>query len=127
MSSQIKAPTPNTRAYRTLQDRGPYPANQVVKDREISFAFVVYDSKGGNPMNLWLAKPSYSLTSMGGHGSGERRRIGLGRLRVATDGSPSTDAASGSTLRFRMSVLIPKESRACRLLHHLCFSRDGHK
>ncbi|KAM1253132.1 hypothetical protein ACFX2J_041056 [Malus domestica] len=126
MLSQIKAHTPNTIAYRTLRDHGPYPADQVVKDRERSFAFVVYDNKGGNPMDLWLAKPSYSLTSMGGHDGGGRRRISLGRLRVATDGLPSTDAASGSTLRFRLSVLIPKESRACRLLHHLYFSRDGH-
>lgn len=35
-------------AYRTLRDRGPYPADQVVKDLDGSFAFVVYDSKGGN-------------------------------------------------------------------------------
>lgn len=34
-------------AYRTLRDRGPYPADQVVKDLEGSFAFVVYDSKRG--------------------------------------------------------------------------------
>ncbi|KAK9072305.1 hypothetical protein SSX86_008738 [Deinandra increscens subsp. villosa] len=34
-------------AYRTLRDRGPYPADQVVKDLEGSFAFVVYDSKDG--------------------------------------------------------------------------------
>jgi len=34
-------------AYRTLRDRGPYPADQVVKDLEGSFAFVVYDSKTG--------------------------------------------------------------------------------
>ncbi|BBH01822.1 Aluminium induced protein with YGL and LRDR motifs [Prunus dulcis] len=27
---------------------GPYPADQVVKDLDGSFAFVVYDSKGGN-------------------------------------------------------------------------------
>ncbi|KAK9080622.1 hypothetical protein SSX86_000380 [Deinandra increscens subsp. villosa] len=32
-------------AYRTLRDRGPYPADQVVSDLEGSFAFVVYDSK----------------------------------------------------------------------------------
>ncbi|KAM2160928.1 hypothetical protein TB2_043944 [Malus domestica] len=70
------------------------------------------------PMDLWLAKPSSSITSMGGRGGG-RRRIGLGRLRVVTDGSPSTDAASGSTPRFRLFVLLPKESRACRLLHHI--------
>ena len=34
-------------AYRTLRDRGPYPADQVVKDLDGSFAFVVYDSKSG--------------------------------------------------------------------------------
>nr|GMC74656.1 stem-specific protein TSJT1 [Ipomoea batatas] len=34
-------------AYRTLRDRGPYPADQVVKDLEGSFAFVIYDSKTG--------------------------------------------------------------------------------
>jgi hypothetical protein len=34
-------------AYRTLRDRGPYPADQVIKDLEGSFAFVVYDSKAG--------------------------------------------------------------------------------
>lgn len=35
-------------AYRTLRDRGPYPADQVVKDLHGSFAFVVYDSKAGS-------------------------------------------------------------------------------
>ncbi|EEF28137.1 Stem-specific protein TSJT1, putative [Ricinus communis] len=34
-------------AYRTLRDRGPYPADQVVKDLEGSFAFIIYDSKAG--------------------------------------------------------------------------------
>jgi len=34
-------------AYRTLRDRGPYPADQVVKDLCGSFAFVVFDSKSG--------------------------------------------------------------------------------
>ncbi|KAL8101186.1 hypothetical protein AgCh_033169 [Apium graveolens] len=32
---------------RTLHDRGPYPADQVIKDLEGSLAFVVYDSKAG--------------------------------------------------------------------------------
>eukprot|EP00262_Sarcandra_glabra_P021376 TRINITY_DN9010_c0_g1_i1.p1 TRINITY_DN9010_c0_g1~~TRINITY_DN9010_c0_g1_i1.p1 ORF type:complete len:256 (-),score=26.35 TRINITY_DN9010_c0_g1_i1:100-867(-) len=32
-------------AYRTLRDRAPYPADQVVKDLQGSFGFVVYDSK----------------------------------------------------------------------------------
>lgn len=35
-------------AYRTLRDRGPYPADQVVKDLDGSFSFVVYDSKAGS-------------------------------------------------------------------------------
>lgn len=34
-------------AYRTLRDRGPYPADQVIKDFEGSYAFVIYDSKTG--------------------------------------------------------------------------------
>ncbi|KAJ8761426.1 hypothetical protein K2173_001557 [Erythroxylum novogranatense] len=32
-------------AYRTLRDRGPYPADQVLKDLDGDFGFVVYDSK----------------------------------------------------------------------------------
>ncbi|KAE8733242.1 mediator of RNA polymerase II transcription subunit 16-like isoform X1 [Hibiscus syriacus] len=35
-------------AYRTLRDRGPYPAHQVLKDLEGSYGFVVYDSKAGS-------------------------------------------------------------------------------
>ncbi|KAJ4806151.1 aluminum induced protein with YGL and LRDR motifs [Rhynchospora pubera] len=31
-------------AYRTLRDRGPYPADQVIKDLSGSFGFVVFDS-----------------------------------------------------------------------------------
>ncbi|VFQ65299.1 unnamed protein product [Cuscuta campestris] len=31
-------------AYRTLRDRGPYPADQVVRDLNGKFAFVLYDS-----------------------------------------------------------------------------------
>ena len=34
-------------AYRTLRDRGPYPADQVIKALDGSFAFVVYDSTQG--------------------------------------------------------------------------------
>ncbi|ONK79711.1 uncharacterized protein A4U43_C01F9260 [Asparagus officinalis] len=34
-------------AYRTLRDRGPYPADQVVKDLSGPFAFVLYDNKAG--------------------------------------------------------------------------------
>ncbi|OIV93192.1 hypothetical protein TanjilG_24407 [Lupinus angustifolius] len=32
-------------AYRTLRDRGPYPADQVLKELEGSFGFVIYDDK----------------------------------------------------------------------------------
>ncbi|XP_025885579.1 glutaminase domain-containing protein isoform X1 [Solanum lycopersicum] len=32
-------------AYRTLRDRGPYPAHQVLKELEGSFGFVIYDHK----------------------------------------------------------------------------------
>lgn len=31
-------------AYRTLRDRGPYPADQVVRDIQGKFAFVLFDS-----------------------------------------------------------------------------------
>ncbi|KAJ4828582.1 hypothetical protein Tsubulata_019587 [Turnera subulata] len=31
-------------AYRTLRDRGPYPADQVVRDMQGKFAFILYDS-----------------------------------------------------------------------------------
>ncbi|XP_074302391.1 asparagine synthetase [glutamine-hydrolyzing]-like [Silene latifolia] len=34
-------------AYRTLRDRGPYPADQVIKNLEGRFGFVIYDSKNG--------------------------------------------------------------------------------
>lgn len=35
-------------AYRTLRDRGPYPADQVVKDLNGSFAFVIFDNRAGS-------------------------------------------------------------------------------
>ena len=31
-------------AYRTLRDRGPYPADQVVRDIQGKFVFVLFDS-----------------------------------------------------------------------------------
>lgn len=34
-------------AYRTLRDRGPYPADQVLKDLEGCFGFVIYDKNAG--------------------------------------------------------------------------------
>lgn len=35
-------------AYRTLRDRGPYPADQVVKDLVGSFVFVIFDNRAGS-------------------------------------------------------------------------------
>ncbi|KAL2925002.1 Stem-specific protein TSJT1 [Bienertia sinuspersici] len=34
-------------AYRTLRDRGPYPADQVLKDLEGCFGFVIFDQSAG--------------------------------------------------------------------------------
>ncbi|XP_004505042.1 stem-specific protein TSJT1-like isoform X1 [Cicer arietinum] len=34
-------------AYRTLRDRGPYPVDQVLKELDGSFGFVIYDNKDG--------------------------------------------------------------------------------
>ncbi|KAI4296707.1 hypothetical protein L6164_036645 [Bauhinia variegata] len=34
-------------AYRTLRDRGPYPADQVLKELEGSYGFLIYDNKEG--------------------------------------------------------------------------------
>jgi asparagine synthetase B (glutamine-hydrolysing) len=34
-------------AYRTLRDRGPYLADQVLKELDGSFGFVIYDNKDG--------------------------------------------------------------------------------
>jgi Aluminium induced protein len=36
-------------AYRTLRDRGPYPADQVIKDLSGSFAFVLFDASPNDP------------------------------------------------------------------------------
>lgn len=35
-------------AYRTLRDRGPFPAHEVLKGLEGSYGFVIYDHKAGN-------------------------------------------------------------------------------
>lgn len=47
-----------TEAYRTLRDRGPYPADQVLKDLEGSFGFVIYDNKDGT---VFIASVSFFL------------------------------------------------------------------
>lgn len=45
-------------AYRTLRDRGPFPAHEVLKGLEGSFGFVIYDHKAGN---VFVALVSSSL------------------------------------------------------------------
>jgi len=55
-------------AYRTLRDRGPYPADQVVRDFQGKFAFILFDSSSqtafvaavSNP-RLYLCLPSHIL------------------------------------------------------------------
>ena len=49
-------------AYRTLRDRGPYPADQVVKDLDGSFAFVVYDSKAGSVFTALVLSQTNLIT-----------------------------------------------------------------
>lgn len=44
-------------SYRTLRDRGPYPADQVVRDIQGKFAFILYDSSA---KTTFLASVSYS-------------------------------------------------------------------
>ncbi|XP_030528965.1 stem-specific protein TSJT1-like [Rhodamnia argentea] len=57
-------------AYRTLRDRGPYPADQVLKDLDGDYGFVLYDSKAG--------------TIFAASGAGEGVRLFWG---IAADGS----------------------------------------
>ncbi|KAG4997235.1 hypothetical protein JHK84_028261 [Glycine max] len=53
-----------TKAYRTLRDRGPYPADQVLKELEGSFGFVIYDNKDGT---IFVASSQNAFTrSRGG-------------------------------------------------------------
>lgn len=49
-------------AYRTLRDRGPYPADQVLKELDGSFAFVVYDSRAGAVFAALVYTLSLSLS-----------------------------------------------------------------
>ena len=44
-------------AYRTLRDRGPYPADQVVRDLHGKFAFVLYDSSNRTAFLAAVSKP----------------------------------------------------------------------
>jgi hypothetical protein len=43
-------------AYRTLRDRGPYPASQVVRDFQGKFAFILFDS---GSKNAFISAVSY--------------------------------------------------------------------
>ena len=49
-------------AYRTLRDRGPYPADQVLKELDGSFAFVVYDRRAGAVFAALVHSLSLSLS-----------------------------------------------------------------
>lgn len=44
-------------AYRTLRDRGPYPADQVLRDFQGKFSFVLYD---GSSKTAFVAAVSFS-------------------------------------------------------------------
>lgn len=48
-------------AYRTLRDRGPFPADQVIKELDGSFGFLVYDSKAGTVFTALGADESIKL------------------------------------------------------------------
>jgi hypothetical protein len=48
-------------AYRTLRDRGPYPADQVLRGLDGSFAFVVYDSQNSSVFSALSSDGGESL------------------------------------------------------------------
>ncbi|KAL3851285.1 hypothetical protein ACJIZ3_013167 [Penstemon smallii] len=48
-------------AYRTLRDRGPIPAHQVLKELDGSFGFVIYDHKNGTVFAALGADKSVNL------------------------------------------------------------------
>ncbi|XAR66445.1 hypothetical protein NMG60_11012682 [Bertholletia excelsa] len=57
-------------AYRTLRDRGPYPAHQVLRDMDGSFGFVVYDTKASTVFVALSADEGVKLYwGVGGDGS----------------------------------------------------------
>lgn len=47
-------------AYRTLRDRGPYPPDQVVRDIQGKFAFIIYDSSSKTTFIASVSKPNVS-------------------------------------------------------------------
>ena len=44
-------------AYRTLRDRGPYPADQVMRDLHGKFAFILYDSSSKSTFVAAVSQP----------------------------------------------------------------------
>ncbi len=44
-------------AYKVLRDRAPYPSDQVIKDLEGKFAFILFDARAGT---LFIARVSSS-------------------------------------------------------------------
>lgn len=44
-------------AYRTLRDRGPYPADQVVRDIQGKFVFVLFDSSAKTAFFASVSRP----------------------------------------------------------------------
>ncbi|KAL8129723.1 hypothetical protein V2J09_018878 [Rumex salicifolius] len=48
-------------AYKTLRDRGPYPAHQVLRDLEGSFGFVIFDKNAGTVFTSLDADQSVKL------------------------------------------------------------------
>lgn len=45
-------------AYKVLRDRAPYPSDQIIKDLEGKFAFILFDAISGT---LFIARVSSSL------------------------------------------------------------------
>lgn len=48
-------------AYKVLRDRAPYPPDQIIKDLEGKFAFIIFDATSGR---LFLARVSSSLPAL---------------------------------------------------------------
>lgn len=52
-------------AYRTLRDRSPIPAHQVLKELDGSFGFVIYDHKYGTVFSALVSSQCTILISYG--------------------------------------------------------------
>lgn len=72
-------------AYRTLRDRGPYPADQVLKDMDGSFGFVLFDSKAGTVFAALVScSPSVTNSSIRHCEIGQRLRLSLSCVHLLT-------------------------------------------